>query len=88
MYNALLSQIRGEGKIALACASSGIASLFLRNGRTAHSRFKKSVNLEVWTTFMIHYHKDQNICYNLDQSYIFYDCYELYYILAIYLGSF
>lgn len=40
VYNALLSRVRGQQKIALACASSGIAALLLNNGRTAHSRFK------------------------------------------------
>ena len=40
MYNALVAQIRGENKIALACASFGIASLLLSNGQTNHSHFK------------------------------------------------
>ena len=40
LYNALLASLRGDSKIALACASFGIASLLLTNGRTAHSRFK------------------------------------------------
>lgn len=40
LYNALLARLHGENKIALACASSGIAALLLANGRTAHSRFK------------------------------------------------
>ncbi len=38
--NAILSRIRSDGKIGLAVASSGIASLLLIGGRTAHSRFK------------------------------------------------
>ena len=45
LYNALLSRVRGENKIALACASSGIAALLLSNGRTAHSRFKIPIDL-------------------------------------------
>ncbi len=36
----LLSHLRGQGKIVLANASSGIASLLLLGSRTAHSRFK------------------------------------------------
>ena len=40
MIEALLSTVRGLGKIALAVASSGIAAELLEGGRTAHSRFK------------------------------------------------
>ncbi len=40
LYNVLLSQLRLEGKICLAVASSGIAAELLLGGRTAHSRFK------------------------------------------------
>ena len=40
LYNTLLARLRGEKKIALACASSGIATKLLANGRTAHSCFK------------------------------------------------
>ena len=50
LYSALLSTIRSKGKIALAVASSGIASLLLENGRTAHSRFKIPVNLDDLST--------------------------------------
>ena len=35
-----LAYVRSQGKVALAVASSGVASLLLPNGRTAHSRFK------------------------------------------------
>ncbi|MCO5600378.1 hypothetical protein L7F22_054489 [Adiantum nelumboides] len=45
VYNVLLSRVRGEGKIALTCASSGIAALLLSNGRTAHSRFKIPIDV-------------------------------------------
>ena len=38
--NAVLAKVRSSGKIALAVASSGIASTLLDGGRTAHSRFK------------------------------------------------
>ena len=40
LIEALLSTIRGLGKIALAVASSGIAAELLEGGRTGHSRFK------------------------------------------------
>jgi hypothetical protein len=41
VWTTLLSCLRGQGKIMLVIASSGIASLLLLGGRTAHSRFKK-----------------------------------------------
>jgi hypothetical protein len=41
----LLSRLRGQGKIVLAVASSGITSLLLPGGRTAHSRFKIPIDL-------------------------------------------
>jgi hypothetical protein len=40
-----LSHLRGQGKIVLAVASSGIASLLLLGGKTAHSRLKISIDL-------------------------------------------
>jgi len=45
VWTTLLSRLRGQGKIVLAVASSGIASLLLLGGRTAHSRFKISIDL-------------------------------------------
>ncbi|GJV66231.1 ATP-dependent DNA helicase PIF1-like protein [Tanacetum coccineum] len=39
LYKTIISRIRSERKIVLAVASSGIASLLLPAGRTAHSRF-------------------------------------------------
>ena len=41
----LLSKVRSMGHIALAVASSGIASTLLPGGRTAHSTFKLPLNL-------------------------------------------
>jgi hypothetical protein len=41
----LLSHLRGQGKIVLAIASSGIASLLLLGGKTAHLRFKIPIDL-------------------------------------------
>ncbi|KAK7300142.1 hypothetical protein RJT34_10977 [Clitoria ternatea] len=40
VWNTLSAAIRSNGQICLNVASSGIASLLLPNGRTAHSRFK------------------------------------------------
>ncbi|XP_071695348.1 uncharacterized protein [Rutidosis leptorrhynchoides] len=39
LYTAVLAKLRAERMIVLAVASSGIASLLLPGGRTAHSRF-------------------------------------------------
>jgi hypothetical protein len=43
--NLLLSYVRGSGQIALAVASSGIASILLEGGRTSHSRFKIPIDI-------------------------------------------
>lgn len=40
LWTTLLYSVRSQGKIALAVASSGIASLLLPGDRTPHSRFK------------------------------------------------
>ena len=40
LWHSLINSIRSEGLIVLAVASSGIASILLPGGRTAHSRFK------------------------------------------------
>jgi len=45
VWTTFLSRLRGQGKIVLAVASSGIASLLLLGGRTAHSRFKIPIDL-------------------------------------------
>jgi len=45
IWTTLLSHLRGQGKIVLVVASSGIASLLLPSGRTARSRFKIMINL-------------------------------------------
>ncbi|KAH9536339.1 hypothetical protein CY35_17G102200 [Sphagnum magellanicum] len=45
VWTTLLSRLRGQGKIVLVVASSGIASLLLPGGRTAHSRFKIPIDL-------------------------------------------
>ncbi len=40
LYSCLLSTVRAQGRVAIAVASSGIATLLLDGGRTTHSRFK------------------------------------------------
>jgi hypothetical protein len=40
LWNAIITKLRSNKKIVLAVASSGVASLLLPRGRTAHSRFK------------------------------------------------
>jgi ATP-dependent DNA helicase PIF1 len=40
MWRTLASSLRSKGQIVLTVASSGIASLLLPGGRTAHSKFK------------------------------------------------
>ncbi|XP_062224660.1 uncharacterized protein LOC133923271 [Phragmites australis] len=40
LWNAIIAKLRAEGEIVLAVASSGVASLLLPSGRTAHSRFR------------------------------------------------
>ena len=39
VYKTIMSFLRSRGEVVLAVASSGIASLLLPSGRTAHSRF-------------------------------------------------
>ncbi|KAK3229130.1 hypothetical protein Dsin_001011 [Dipteronia sinensis] len=56
LYKTTLSRLRSEGKICLDFASSGIASLLLPGGRTAHSRFSIPIDLN-----------DQSIC-NIHQG--------------------
>ncbi|KAG2203527.1 hypothetical protein INT46_011432 [Mucor plumbeus] len=46
LFNALLNKVRREGKIAVAVASSGTASLLLEGGRTSHSVFKIPLNVD------------------------------------------
>ena len=45
LWKTLSAAIRSKGQIVLNVASSGIASLLLSGGRTAHSRFRIPLNL-------------------------------------------
>jgi hypothetical protein len=44
--NLLLDWVRGHSEIALAVASSGIASILLHHGRTSHSRFHIPIDIQ------------------------------------------
>ena len=46
VYNTICNTVRSKGLIVLCVASSGIASLLLRGGRTAHSMFKIPLDLD------------------------------------------
>ncbi|TFK19054.1 hypothetical protein FA15DRAFT_602208, partial [Coprinopsis marcescibilis] len=46
VYNTLCYHFRASGKIVLCVASSGIASLLLIGGRTAHSTFKIPIDIQ------------------------------------------
>jgi hypothetical protein len=59
LWTTLLNSIRSQGKIALAVASSGIASLLLPGGRTPHSRFK--IPLEISKYSMCSIKKNTNL---------------------------
>lgn len=46
LWNAIISSLRGKERVVLTVASSGVASLLLPGGRTAHSRFKIPICLD------------------------------------------
>ncbi|KAM0879624.1 hypothetical protein ACQ4PT_034106 [Festuca glaucescens] len=46
LYRALLATIRGQKKIAVATATSGVAASIMPGGRTAHSRFKIPLSID------------------------------------------
>ena len=46
VLDSLLSKVRSEGKIALAMATTGIASTLLPNGRTLHTKLKVPIDLD------------------------------------------
>ncbi|XP_021991122.1 uncharacterized protein LOC110887865 [Helianthus annuus] len=52
LWTTIIAALRSTGKIVLAVAASGIASLLLLSGRTAHSRFKIPLDLT-----------DDSLCY-------------------------
>jgi hypothetical protein len=46
LWNTVVSYLRARKKIVLTVASSGVASLLLPNGRTAHSRFRIPIDID------------------------------------------
>lgn len=46
LWQTIIAKLRSEGRIVLAVASSGIASLLIEGGRTAHSRFRIPLDLD------------------------------------------
>ncbi|XP_020113189.1 uncharacterized protein LOC109727463 [Ananas comosus] len=46
LWKTIICKLHSEGRIVLAVASSGIASLLLPGGRTAHSRFKIPIKID------------------------------------------
>ena len=58
VYNTLCHYLRGQGKIVLCAASSGIAALLLIGGRTAHSFFKIPIKIHESSTCCIGKHTD------------------------------
>ena len=50
LWSTIISKLRSEGQIVLAVASSGIASLLIDGGRTAHSRFKIPIDVNESST--------------------------------------
>ncbi|XP_022041450.2 uncharacterized protein LOC110944034 [Helianthus annuus] len=59
LRNTILSGLRSLGKVVLAVAASGIASLLLPSGRTAHSRFK--IPLDLTDEFVCHIKKGTHL---------------------------
>uniref|UniRef100_A0A6N2NLJ3 ATP-dependent DNA helicase n=1 Tax=Salix viminalis TaxID=40686 RepID=A0A6N2NLJ3_SALVM len=53
LWHTIINRVRFESLIVLAVASSGIASLLLPNGRTAHSRFKLPLSIDESSTCAI-----------------------------------
>lgn len=62
----ILAAIRKDNEVALACASSGIATL-LPGGRTAYATFKIPLNLEAGGTEICNLHKNTQISETLRQ---------------------
>jgi len=46
LWNTIINYLRAQRKIVLTVASSGVASLLLPNGRTAHSRFRIPIDVD------------------------------------------
>jgi len=66
IYKCLCHYYRGQGKIVLCVASSGIAALLLPGGRTAHSRF--SIPLDIHEQSMCRIGKNTQLADLLGQT--------------------
>ena len=53
LWNAIITKLRSNNEIVLAVASSGIASLLLPKGRSAHSRFRIQLSVDKFSTCYI-----------------------------------
>ncbi|GJT15509.1 DNA helicase [Tanacetum coccineum] len=81
LWKTLIFSLRYEGKIVLVVASSGIASLLLLAGRTAHSRFKIPLDLTDNTTLPVKTNASRNqiIHSSIAKSYIW-QHFKIYYL--------
>ena len=66
VYNTLCYFLRGQGKIVLCVASSGIAALLLNGGRTSHSAFKIPIKIHETSTCSIS--KNSNLAELIQQT--------------------
>jgi len=46
LYNTLIAWLKAEGKKVISCASTGVASILLYEGMTAHSAFKVPLDVD------------------------------------------
>jgi hypothetical protein len=69
LFNTLLAKVRSENHIAIALASSGIASLLLDDGHTAHSVFK--IPLQVNTTSLCNIERNSPLAQLIKETKLF-----------------
>ncbi|KAJ0752921.1 putative DNA helicase [Helianthus annuus] len=66
LWKTIIAHLRSRGEVVLAVAASGIASLLLPSGWTAHSRFK--IPLELTEESICYIKKKSNLCNLLLQT--------------------
>ena len=66
VYNTVIAHLRGLSKNIISVASSGIAALLLRGGRTAHSTFKIPLDIDAHSVCGIQ--KNTTAAQNIDRS--------------------
>jgi hypothetical protein len=74
LYNAILAHFRANGDIAIPVASSGIAALLLKGGRTAHSRFKIPIDINEASTCFIARQSDLAELIKITKVFIWDEC--------------